>query len=89
MAVTKEKKKELVTQFQKNKKDTGSEEVQVSLLTERINDLSQHLTPNPKDHASRRGLLILVGKRKRLLSYLQKVNKESYRRLIDQLALRS
>ena len=89
MTVTKEKKKELVTQFQKNKKDTGSEEVQVSVLTERINELTKHLATNPKDYQSQRGLIMMVGKRRRHLNYLEKQNVEIYRKIIDQLALRN
>ena len=88
MSVTKEKKKELVTQYQKHKKDTGSPEVQISLLTERINDLTKHLNINPKDYSSRRGLLMMVGKRKRLLNFLTEVNIEASRRIQDQLSLR-
>lgn len=88
MSVTKEKKKELVTQYQKHKKDTGSPEVQISLLTERINDLTKHLNTNPKDYSSRRGLLMMVGKRKRLLNFLTEVNIEASRRIQDQLAIR-
>ena len=89
MAVTKEKKKELITQYQKNKKDTGSTQVQISILTERINDLTNHLTANPKDYHSQRGLLMLVGKRRRLLNYLETIEIDSYRRLLDQLDIRS
>lgn len=89
MSVTKEKKKELVTQYQKHKKDTGSPEIQISLLTERINDLTNHLNTNPKDYSSRRGLLMLVGKRKRLLNHLEEINVESSRRIQDQLAIRN
>lgn len=89
MVVTQDKKKELVTQYQKHKKDNGSPEVQISLLTERINDLTKHLTTNPKDYSSRRGLLMLVGKRKRLLNFLEETNIEAYRRILDQLAIRS
>ena len=88
MAITKEKKKELVSQFQQNKKDTGSPEVQISILTERIKELSGHLTANRKDYASQLGLLKMVGNRKSLLAYLKRKNLESYRKLTDQLALR-
>ena len=89
MAITQEKKKELITQYQKHKKDTGSPQVQVSLCTERINDLTNHLNTNPKDYQSRCGLFKLVGKRKRQLNYLEKINLEDYRRIVDQLAIRS
>ena len=88
MAITKEKKKELVSQYQQSKKDTDSPEVQISILTERIKELSTHLTTNPKDYASQLGLLKMVGNRKSLLAYLKRNNSESHRRLIDQLALR-
>ena len=89
MAITEEKKKELITQYQKHKKDTGSPEVQISLVTERINDLTNHLNSNPKDFQSRCGLFKLVGKRKKQLNYLEKTNLEAFRRIIDQLAVRS
>lgn len=89
MAITKEKKKELVVQNQKHKKDTGSPKVQISILTERINDLTNHLTTNPKDYQSQRGLLMLISKRRRHLNYLEKINPETYRRTVDQLALQS
>jgi len=88
MAITKEKKKELVSQYQQNKKDTGSPEVQISILTERIKELSSHLTANKKDYQSQLGLLKMVSNRKSLLAYLKRNNSESHRRLIDQLALR-
>lgn len=85
MALTKEKKKELIVHYQKNKKDTGSEEVQVAVLTEKINSLAGHLNINPKDYQSKRGLLMMVGKRKRRLNYLKDTNIESYRRILDLL----
>ena len=88
MAITKEKKKELVSQYQQNKKDTGSPEVQISILTERIKELSGHLSKNSKDYASQLGLLKMVGNRKSLLIYLKRNNPESHRKLIDQLGLR-
>lgn len=89
MAITEEKKKELITQYQRNKKDTGSPEVQISVLTEKINSLTNHLTNNPKDYLGQRGLLMMVGKRKRHLSYLKEYNTESYRRIVDHLNIRS
>ncbi len=89
MSITKEKKKELTTQYQKHKKDNGSPEVQVSILTERINELTKHLTTNPKDYQCQRGLIMMVGKRRRHLNYLEKQNVEIYRKIIDQLALRN
>ncbi len=88
MAITKEKKKELTTQHQKHKKDNGSSEVQTSILTERINELSKHLVTNPKDYQSQRGLLMMVSKRRSHLKYLKNTNVESYRKTIDQLAIR-
>lgn len=89
MALTKEKKKELISQYQKHKKDSGSPEVQISILTERINELTKHLTTNPKDYLSQRGLIMMVGKRRRHLNFLKKVKIESYRKIIDQLEIRS
>jgi small subunit ribosomal protein S15 len=88
MTVTAERKQELVTKFGKAERDTGSAEVQVALMTERINDLTQHLREHSKDHHSRRGLLMLVGRRRRLLNYLQRSNLESYRSLVKELGLR-
>lgn len=88
MALAAEKKKELVSKFQKDKNDSGSSEVQIAILTEQINSLTKHLSQNPKDFSSQRGLLMMVGKRKRLLKYLNRKNKESYRRTIDQLSIR-
>ena len=88
MAITKEKKKELVSQHQQHKKDTGSPEVQISILTEKIKELSSHLTTNPKDYASQLGLLKMVGNRKSLLAYLKRENLESHRKLTDQLSIR-
>ena len=89
MAITKEKKKDLISQYQKHKKDTGSPEVQISVLTERINSLSNHLGTNQKDYQSRCGLLKMVGERKSHLSYLKRTNPESYRRILDLLEIRS
>ena len=88
MTVTAERKQELVSQFGKAPGDTGSAEVQIALLTERINELTQHLRTHSKDHHSRRGLLMLVGKRRRLLKYLQASDIDRYRALIQQLGLR-
>lgn len=88
MAITKEKKKELVSQHQQNKEDTGSPEVQISILTERIKELSSHLTTNKKDYQSQLGLLKMVGNRKSLLAYLKRKNPESYRKLTDKLSIR-
>src|ERR1044072_1152467 len=84
MALTQERKQELVTQFGDNDHDTGSTRVQVALLTERINQLTEHLRSNSKDHHSRRGLLMLVGRRRRLFNYFQKHDLEGYRALIKE-----
>lgn len=83
-----EKTREIVSQFGENDQDTGSTRVQVALLTERINDLTEHLRGHTKDHASRRGLLMLVGRRRRLLNYLQRSDLEAYRGLVRELGLR-
>ena len=88
MTVTAERKQELVQKFGKAERDTGSAEVQIALMTERINDLTQHLREHSKDHHSRRGLLMIVGRRRRLLNYLQRSNLESYRSLVKELGLR-
>jgi len=88
MALTQERKQELVTQFGDDDKDTGNTRVQIALLTERINQLTEHLRANSKDHHSRRGLLMLVGRRRRLLNYFQKHDLEGYRSLIKELGLR-
>ena len=88
MSLTKDKKAELVGKYGRDGDDTGSTEVQVALLTERINELTEHLRAHSKDHHSRRGLLMLVGRRRRLLNYLQKKNLEGYRELIRELGLR-
>jgi small subunit ribosomal protein S15 len=88
MGLTKEVKEEIVSKHGASTTDTGSTKVQVALLTQRINDLTEHLRAHPKDHYSRRGLLKLVGRRRRLLQYLQKRNLEGYRALIQELGLR-
>ena len=81
-------KAELIKEYGKSENDTGSTEVQVALLTKRIEDLTDHLKEHKKDHHTRRGLLMLVGKRKRLLKYLENQDVERYRFLIDKLGLR-
>jgi small subunit ribosomal protein S15 len=86
--LTPERTNEIVKQFGANEKDTGNTRVQIALLTQRINDLTGHLRTNKKDHHSRRGLLMLVGRRRRLLNYLQKKDLEGYRALIKELGLR-
>jgi small subunit ribosomal protein S15 len=86
--LTPERTREIVSQFGANETDTGNTRVQIALLTQRINDLTGHLRTNKKDHHSRRGLLMLVGRRRRLLNYLQKKDLEGYRALIKELGLR-
>jgi small subunit ribosomal protein S15 len=86
--LTPERTREIVAQFGATETDTGNTRVQVALLTERINALTEHLRTNKKDHHSRRGLLMLVGRRRRLLNYLQKKDLEGYRALIKELGLR-
>jgi small subunit ribosomal protein S15 len=88
MTLTQERKQELVAKFGAGASDTGKTEVQVALLTERINELTQHLRTHSKDHHSRRGLLMLVGRRRRFLNYLQRTDLERYRTLIRELGLR-
>ncbi|TMK28599.1 MAG: 30S ribosomal protein S15 [Actinobacteria bacterium] len=88
MSLTKEAKLEIVKKHGENQEDTGSTKVQVALLTQRINELTEHLRAHPKDHYSRRGLLKLVGRRRRFLNYLQKRDLEGYRTLIKELGLR-
>jgi small subunit ribosomal protein S15 len=88
MALTKEAKQEIFGKHGKDGADTGSSQVQIALLTRRIDQLTQHLRTHAKDHHSRRGLLKLVGRRRRLLDYLQKRNLEGYRNLIKELGLR-
>ena len=88
MTLTQERKQELVSQFGENDADTGRTEVQIALLTERINMLTEHLRTHSKDHHSRRGLLMLVGQRRRLLNYLQSSDLERYRTLVRELGLR-
>lgn len=85
---SKERKAEIVAQFGKNPQDTGSTQVQVALLTERINELTAHLKVNAKDHHSRHGLFMLIGQRRGLLEYLKKTDINEYRALIEKLGLR-
>tara|TARA_Y100001970_G_C14212443_1_gene847698 strand:- start:1519 stop:1788 length:270 start_codon:yes stop_codon:yes gene_type:complete len=86
--LTKKRKNEIITKFGKDKSDTGSTQVQVALLTERINSLTEHLRNQPKDFSSRRGLLRLVGQRRNFMNYLKKRNVESYGTLSKQLQIR-
>ena len=88
MTLTKEAKQEIVGKHGSSASDTGSAEVQIALLTARVNELTEHLRSHPKDHHSRRGLLKLVGRRRRFLQYLQKRDLEGYRKLIEELGLR-
>jgi small subunit ribosomal protein S15 len=88
MALDTAKKEALVKQFGRNETDTGSSEVQIALLTSRIVELTGHLKTHKKDHASRLGLLKLVGQRRRLMRYLKRTNKESYQKLIEALSIR-
>ena len=88
MSLTKEKKTEVIGKFAAHDGDTGSPQVQVALLTARINELTEHLRSHRKDHHSRRGLLMLVGQRRRLLNYLSRHDVEAYRALVQELGLR-
>ena len=88
MPLTKDKKQELIGKYGRSDTDTGSAEVQVAMLTERINELTEHLRSNVKDHHSRRGLLKMVGRRRRLLRYLESSDLERYRSLVSELGLR-
>jgi len=88
MALEKERKNQLVEEYKTHEGDTGSPEVQVAILTEQINTLNDHLRTHKKDHASRRGLLMMVGKRKSLLTYLRNKDVARYRDLIQRLGLR-
>ncbi|NLO28340.1 MAG: 30S ribosomal protein S15 [Actinobacteria bacterium] len=86
--LSKERKTEIINQFKKHEVDTGSPEVQIGILTERINVLTEHLKTHSKDHHSRRGLLKMVGQRRRLLNYLQSQDVERYRTVVKELGLR-
>ena len=86
--ITKEKKTEIISKYGRKEGDTGSPEVQIAILTERIAELTDHLQKNPKDHHSRRGLLMMVGHRRGLLNYLKDSDLDGYRKLIDELGLR-
>lgn len=86
--LTKDKKTKIVNDFEVHEGDTGSPEVQIALLTERINELTEHLKSHPKDHSSRRGLLKMVGARASLLKYVNKTDVKRYRQIISRLGLR-
>jgi small subunit ribosomal protein S15 len=88
MPLTKEEKEQAIKEFGKNEKDTGATEVQIALLTKRITQLTEHFKQNKKDHNSRRGLMKLVGQRRRLLKYLQREDQERYRMVLKSLELR-
>jgi small subunit ribosomal protein S15 len=88
LPLTKDAKREIIGRHGRSDADTGSPQVQIALLTRRINELTEHLRAHPKDHYSRRGLLKLVGRRRRFLQYLQKRDLEGYRALIQELGLR-
>lgn len=88
MAITKEKKAELIKKFGKNEKDSGATEVQIAILTEEINNLTDHLKEHIHDYHSKRGLQMMVGKRRSLLDYLKKTDVVSYRKTIEALGLR-
>jgi small subunit ribosomal protein S15 len=88
MSLTKDKKKKVISDYRRDKHDTGSAEVQIALLTERINELSVHFKSHAKDHHSRYGLIKMVGQRKRLLSYLNEIDPEGYKKIIARLELR-
>ena len=88
MSITQERKHELIQEYQQSDGDTGSSEVQIAVLTERINNLTEHLKEHKKDHASTRGLLMLVSRRRRLLNYLTRTAPERYREIIKRLGIR-
>ena len=88
MTLVKEDKKKVIEKFKTHENDTGSSEVQIAILTKNINRLNEHLKANKKDHHSRRGLVIMVGKRKRLLGYLKNNDIARYKKIIEELGLR-
>ncbi len=88
MSFTKENKQDVIKEFGRTEQDTGSTEVQIALLTRRIEDLTEHFKVNPKDHNSRRGLLKMVGQRRKLLNYLKRDDIEKYRSILEKLSLR-
>jgi small subunit ribosomal protein S15 len=88
MSLTKEAKAQIISEYRRGHDDTGSAEVQIAVLSKRISDLTEHLKTHKKDHHSRRGLLMLVGRRRRLLDYLRREDIERYRQLIARLGLR-
>ncbi|MGC8868590.1 MAG: 30S ribosomal protein S15 [Sulfurihydrogenibium sp.] len=88
MSITAEKKKELIKKFALHENDTGSPEVQIAILTERIKNLTEHIKANKKDLHSRRGLIGMVNKRKKLLNYLKKTDEERYKKIVKELGIR-
>lgn len=88
MTVTKERKRELIQQYRRSEADSGSPEVQIAILTSRINNLTEHMRTHEKDYASRRGLLAMVSRRRRLLDYLRRVNPQGYLDIIAKLGIR-
>ena len=88
MTITKDRKQELISEYRRNDKDSGSPEVQIAILTARINSLTEHMRTHQKDYASRRGLLMLVSTRRSLLDYLRKVNPQGYVEIIGRLGIR-
>jgi len=88
MVLVKERKQQITKEFQLHEKDTGSSDVQIAILTERVNDITEHLKKHKKDHHSRRGLLRLVGRRRRLLDYLTEKDPERYKAILKKLNLR-
>jgi small subunit ribosomal protein S15 len=88
MSLTQERKQEIMGKYQKHGTDTGSADLQVAMLTEKINRLNEHLKANNKDHSSRRGLLKMIGQRKRLLAYIQQEDRKRYQDLADSLGIR-
>lgn len=88
MTITKERKTELIGQYRRDANDSGSPEVQIALLTTRINGLTEHMRTHAKDYASRRGLLMMVSRRRRLLDYLKKINPQRYLDVIQKLDIR-
>lgn len=88
MSLTQDKKQEIISQYQLHETDTGSSDLQVALLSARITQLTEHLKVNKKDHSSRRGLLKIIGKRKRLLGYIKRKNPQGYQELIKKLGIR-
>ena len=88
MSITAEKKTELIKEFQQSEGDTGSPDVQIAVLTHRISNLTEHLKGHKKDHASRRGLLMMVSRRRRLLDYVKRIDFDRYQKLISRLGIR-